>query len=36
MKGLLILSEARSGSTWVASLTNSTGKLGNAPRMAEG
>lgn len=30
MKGLLILSEARSGSTWVASLTNSTGKLGDA------
>lgn len=30
MKGLLILSEVRSGSTWVASLTNSTGKLGNA------
>lgn len=30
MKGLLILSEARCGSTWLASLTNSTGRLGNA------
>ena len=30
MKGLFILTEMRSGSSWTCSLTNRTGKLGNA------
>lgn len=30
MKGVAILTEARSGSEWLGSLTNSTGTFGNS------
>ena len=30
MRGVLILSEGRSGSNWLGSLTNATGMMGNS------